>query len=203
MMLIRLILASLPLIVTAVASASAAGMPIPAARLSDVEAHVVRGPWSSTRGSDGSCPPLYMLTSRHCPHCRAFMKEQFLPFVRQGYDVRLHYAPVDAEDQDQMAELAFRRDIRRTLLHQAGRTTPAPPRLNGPKDRLMAYIGMIDALTTMQGLSRGAGYPAYLPTFVWQDRSGRWRVHSGYGAGSADALLASLPKPAPVCAQSE
>lgn len=201
-MCIRLFLASLLLIVTSAASASPAGMPIPAARLADVEANVARGPWSSTRGYAGSCPALYLLTSRHCPHCRAFMKEQFLPFLRQGYDIRLHYAPVDAEDQDQMAELAFRRDIRRTLLHQAGRTTPAPPRLNGPKARLAAYIAMIDALTTMQGLSRGAGYPAYLPTFVWQDRDGRWRVHSGYGAGSADTLRASLPKPGPGCAES-
>jgi hypothetical protein len=176
------------------------GVPVAAGKVSELVANVVGGPWSSVRGAEGSCPTVYMLTWRNCPHCRAFFKEQFIPLHTQGYDIRIHYAPVDGEDQDRMAELAYRRDIRLTLLHQAGRMPPAPSWRSGPAARQTAYVGMFDAMLTMRGLSRAAGFTAFLPTFLWQDRAGRWRVQSGYSAGIAAAIRTSLPPPTAECA---
>ena len=178
------------------------GKPVAPARVADVTRHIVGGPWTTASpvSPARNCPTVYMLTSRTCPYCRAFFKEQFLPLSRKGYDFRLHYAAVDSENQDSMAEIAYRRDIRLTLSQQAGREVSGPPRLKGPVPRLNAYIAMLDALETTVNLSRSAGYSGFLPSFIWQDRTGRWRIASGYSADIMPEFLASLPEPSPACA---
>lgn len=176
------------------------GKPIPAGKVAEVQKNVTGAPWSAVNGARNNCPVVYMLTSRTCPYCRAFFKDEFLPLTKKGVDVRLNYAPVDAENQDMMAEIAYRRDIRVTLARQTGRDLPAPPWRNGPVQRINAYIAMIDALQTTVDLSRAAGFTGYLPTFIWQDKAGSWRVHSGYEPAMMPAFLASLPPAAPGCA---
>lgn len=185
----------------------AAGSPLPStspgvvvspAMARAVEASIANGPWSARRAATNICPKIYMLTSRTCPYCKAFLKEQLAPVDRAGYDLRLHMAAVVPESPGASAEIAYRRDFLLTMRHMF-RTPVTGPDPGDDQAHLDAFNAVVRATQTFRTASRQAGYAAYLPSFVWQDRAGKWRIQSGYRAGSTLAFTASLPTPPVRC----
>jgi hypothetical protein len=192
-------LASAPFLIAAVPK-SELGTALRPAAAAEVDRTILHGPWSARRPADNACPKIYMLDSRTCPFCQAFMRQHFDALDRSGYDLRVHYAPVVGENIGALGEIALRRDIDVTMRHHHGQRMargPDPSATGGA--RLAAFNSMVEATKTFVKTSRAAGYPAYLPSFVWQDRRGNWRIHSGYTAQTTPMLLASLPPPAPMC----
>jgi hypothetical protein len=181
-------------------AAQTIGSPVPPSLVPAVERHVVNGPWAARRAATNSCPKLYMLGSRRCPHCRAFVQKAFIPMDRAGYDVRLHTGFMNGEGRAGLAEVAARRNVVVTVTHHLTREANGPPEHRWDDQRVDAFNALIDAQETFSRVSRAAGSPGALPGFLWQDRAGRWRTHSGYGAGTIAALMSSLPTPAAGCA---
>lgn len=176
------------------------GKPIPAQTLGEVQRTVFSGPWAAWRGGAGGCPVIHILEARSCPFCRAFMKQEYLPLEKAGYDIRISYGAVASDSSAAIAEIALRRDIRVTLGHMGARPATGPDPANGDDDRLNAFNAAVMATQTYVKASRQAGYSAYLPTFIWQDKDGRWRLQSGYSPGDGQRIAQSMPTPAPGCA---
>lgn len=176
------------------------GKPIPAQTLGDVQRTVFNGPWAAWRGGADGCPVIHILETRSCPFCRAFMKQEYLPLEKAGYDIRISYGAVASDSAGAIAEIALRRDIRVTLGHMGTRPATGPDPANSSDDRLNAFNAAVTATQTYVKASRQAGYSAYLPTFIWQDKAGRWRLQSGYSPGDGQRIAQSMPTPAPTCA---
>ena len=181
-------------------AASALGVPLNRSLSQRLLLQVENGPWLARRPSGNSCPKLYMLDSRSCPYCQAFMKRDYQAFEQAGYDVRIHYAAVARENAGTLAEIALRRDIRALLNYQlADRPITGPdPTIAGGR-RLDALNAMIETTKAIGAASRAAGYSAYLPTFIWRDKQDQWRIASGLDDKTASQLRASLPVPSSAC----
>ncbi len=195
-----LALTALGLLAANTGPAAPEGQPIAPSIVAQLIPRLERGQWMALRPAENQCPKLYMLDSRTCPYCMAFMRQQYLPMERAGYDIRIHYAAVASEGAGTIAEIGVRRDIRTLLTHQLGNqraTGPDPADAGGA--RLDAFNSLVETTQAIRLASRSAGYPAYLPSFVWQDRAGAWRISSGYNETVPARLRVSLPAPPASC----
>ncbi len=152
-----------------------------------------QAPWAGRPGKAG-CAALYALVSTTCPYSRAFMTQAYPRLVRQGYDVQLVLLAVDGERKETITEAALRRDP--NLIVQAfagryrGRLDPA-----ASDEAMEAYNVAVAASLDARALSRAAGFGAFIPSFLWQDRQGQWRIYSGFADATFQRDFATLPPP--------
>lgn len=174
------------------------GVVLSPADVAEVQRTVVAAPWTAARAMPPSCPIVYIVFAYNCPYCHAFIRESMVPMYKAGIDMRIIFAPVTGFSRDVAAEVALHRDFTTLMRAQMGQSVNAPD-MQSSNDRIDAFNGLVYATKTVSTIAHRAGFAGYTPGFVWQDRTGQWRILGGYSAASTMAIRASLPQAGPAC----
>ncbi|ATQ41026.1 hypothetical protein [Caulobacter mirabilis] len=156
-------------------------------------ARLQQAPWTGRPGK-GGCAAVYALVSTTCPYSRAFMAQAYPRLVRQGYDVQLVLLAVDGERKETITEAAFRRDPSLIVQVFAGRYRGGLDPADSD-EATAAFNAAVAATLDARALSRAAGFGAFVPSFLWRDRQGQWRIYSGFADATFQRDFATLPPP--------
>lgn len=183
---------------------AAAQTKVPADKVESMIEHIVNGPWTSHLDQPTNGTAVYMLHTRTCPFCKAFLTEERDRLLAAGIDVRIIPFPGKSDSADIIAQLAHYRDPDFFRHYDNGEITIITPSQTSPHF-IDAFNATIAATQTLYGILDDAGEFRGTPAFAYVDQSGDWYTVAGYSERVFGPVRAALmaraaatdPVPAP------
>ncbi len=169
--------------------------PVTPADIARVERDIVGGPWAAASNVADSKTVLYALHSATCPFCQLFMKQQINNLISvHGVDVRVLLYPRPADSLDETAWIAHERSLALIVDQMMHRPIDAPD-AHSSSDLINAFNATRTAAVTASEIAENAGIVAGTPVFLYQTKSGRWMVSTGYTTASFETVRRDLGVP--------